>query len=173
MNRDRMIQQMHLVREARKRGAAAITKFNEDLDWMMKRLIHEAARHRMSVEDVSRETGLSLKRIRTLMRQYGLNPYQGKQLLAANAAKALVSNADLMDIEPEQMDLLSPLAYLPMGEKMRKQLVEDRISRTTEDPDERAERLTEVFKQAWHQADQKGEVGSRTRAGIDAVLAAL
>jgi hypothetical protein len=33
--------------------------------------------------------------------------------------------------------------------------------------------LVETFKRAWHTADERGEIGSRTSAGIDAVLRAL
>lgn len=44
---------------------------------------------------------------------------------------------------------------------------------STPEPESATDALAEVFKAAWHAADDRGEIGSRTTAGIAAVLAKL
>lgn len=107
------------IRDARARWSEATKEFNQGAEFVLVRLIHEAARNYMSVEDVSKFSGLSTKRVRALMREVGLNPRDGKNLLSKKAAEALNENAALMGIDPSQMDLMSPLAYLPMGKALR------------------------------------------------------
>ena len=120
------------VREAKAEWAKAVTKFNADVEYVMARLLHEAARNYMSAEEVAKASGFTVKRVRTLMRAAGLDPRSGKTLLAKKAAEALADNAALLGIEPHEMDLMSPLAYLPMGEKMRRELQERSVSQVTE-----------------------------------------
>lgn len=112
------------VAEARREWAKAQTKFNSDINAIMSRLLHEAARNHMSVERVARLSGMTPRRIRTLMKAAGLDPNLGKRLLAEKASDALLSNAALLGIEPHEMDLTSPLAYLPAGSNLRKQFLE-------------------------------------------------
>lgn len=122
MDKSETVTYMQIVAKAKVTWAKAITNFNTDVDWVIKRLIHEATRNFMSVDQVAKETGLSERRVRAIMREMGLNPKHGRALLATKAAKALETNAELMGIEPKDMDLTSPLAYLPMGSKLKESL---------------------------------------------------
>lgn len=124
------------IREAKGEWAKAIRKFNADVEHALVRLLHEASANYMSVEEVARHSGLSPKRVRTLMRDHGLNPRLGKRVLADSAAKALTDNAALLGIRPHDMDLMSPLAYLPMGSQMRQALTDSGVARVTEMPEE-------------------------------------
>jgi hypothetical protein len=124
------------VTEARRTWARAKAEFDLNMEHVMKRLLHEAAANYMSAEEFGRLAGLPTKRVRVLMRKAGLDPTRGKRLLAKTAADALASNAELLGIAPHEMDLMSPLAYLPMGEKMRQELQDKAVSQVTELPDD-------------------------------------
>lgn len=123
------------VHEAKAAWAKAITKFNSDIDAMMARLLREAAVNYMSAEEVAKVSGFTVKRVRQMMRDAGLNPRDGKTLLSKKAAEALAENSALLGIEPHEMDLMSPLAYLPMGEQMRRDLIQNKVVSQV-DPDE-------------------------------------
>lgn len=110
------------IDEARTKWGSAQTEFTRAVNKMMGRLLHEAARNMMSAEDVARYSGMTVKRVRALMREHGLNPRDGRRMLADKAAKTLAENAALMGVDPLAMDLTSPLAYLPMGNEMRDSL---------------------------------------------------
>jgi hypothetical protein len=134
------------IREARVKWTKAKREFDSGLNEMMRRLLHEAARNYLSVEEVAQSSGYSKLQVRAMMRLNGMDPRTGKRLLAESAAKALRENAELMGIEPGEMDLLSPLAYLPMGQQMRKEFLETKtVSQVTELPQDEgtpyAERL--------------------------------
>lgn len=120
------------VREARSKWNTAVRQFNADADKVMTRLLHEAAANYMSSEQVAKHSGLSPKRVRSLMRLAGLNPSRGKNLLAKHAAEALATNSELLGIAPHEMDLTSPLAYLPMGSELRQALTDKTVSKVTE-----------------------------------------
>jgi hypothetical protein len=110
--------------EAKAEWDKARTQFDSDVEFVMTRLLHEAAANYMSVEQVAKATGLTPKKVRALMRKVGLDPKAGKRLLSAQAADALRDNAALLGIEPHEMDLTSPLAYLPMGSELRQRILE-------------------------------------------------
>lgn len=110
------------VREARAEWAAGSREFRDGVDKVMSVLLHEAARNRMSVHDVAHSSGLTNSQVRDKMRAIGLNPRDGKTLLADHAAKALAENAELLGVNVDAMDLLSPLAYMPMGNQLRNEL---------------------------------------------------
>ena len=112
--------------------AAAQREFTDARERMLTYLIHQASRNFMSVAEVSRASGLPVARVRSLMRKAGLNPKSPRSLLAEQSAKALAENADLLGIDPAQMDLTSPLAYLPMGQRLKDELIESRVARVTE-----------------------------------------
>lgn len=122
--------------EARREWSRAMRAFNADSERVLIRLLHEAAANYMSVEQVAKFSGLAPKRIRTLMRDNGLNPRDGKRVLAKHAAEALQSNAELLGIAPHQMDLMSPLAYLPAGSVLRQELTDKTTAGVTELEDE-------------------------------------
>lgn len=123
---------LEAVREAKAEWAKGVTKFNSDVTFVMARLLREAARNYMSAEEVSKASGFTVKRVRQMMRDIGLNPRDGKTLLSKKAATALAENAALMGIEPHEVDLMSPLAYLPMGEKMKRELQDRSVSQVHE-----------------------------------------
>ena len=159
---------LHLeqIMKAREEWRSAYTSFVADTELLMGRLLHEAAVARMSVEQFAKASGLTVKRVRVLMREQGIDPKKGKALLAKESAEALQNNAALMGIEPAQVDLTSPLAYLPMGSELKAAL--EGVSGNADEA--KVERLAEVFKAAWHECGVEGE---RTKAGIRAVLEAL
>lgn len=142
------------VSDARGKWFFAHHKFLSDVDYVMTRLIHEAAANMMSVDDVAVASSLTSTKVRELMRKSGLDPRSGKRLLAKAAAEALAENAELMGIEPHEMDLTSPLAYLPMGSELKQQLIDARVHRVTELPDEVSgnSELTELEEQAVREA---------------------
>ncbi len=171
--------QLEKIREARVQWGRARTEFQSGYDAALHRLLFEAAANYMSARDVATVLAITPKRVRELMRQQGLDS-RSKTLLSQKAAEALANNSALLGIEPHEMDLMSPLAYLPMGEQMKRELRASAVSQVTEvsrnEPDwsrHSQGALTEIFKKAWHDADSRGEAGHRTEMGIVAVLDAL
>lgn len=130
-----VIVQLEKVHEAKAQWAKAQMDFNTSIEYMMARLLREAAVNYMSPEEVARASGFTTKRVRQLMRDAGLNPRDGKTMLSKRASEALAENAALMGIEPSEMDLMSPLAYLPMGSKMKRELQDLTVSQVTEIPE--------------------------------------
>jgi hypothetical protein len=114
--------ELEAVREAKHKWDTARRKFDSDVELIMARLLNEAAVNYMSVDQISKASGLTPVKVRALMRKHGLNPKHGKRNLAHTAAQALQENAALLGIEPHEMDLMSPLAYLPMGSDLRQEL---------------------------------------------------
>lgn len=132
MNKPQIIAALDKVRRAKEAHADRITEYNSGLNAVMRRLLHEAMAARMSPEDVAVLSGFTAKQVRARMRNIGLSPSNGKTVLSQMAAEALANNAALMGIEPAEMDLMSPLAYLPMGEQMRRQLQDQTVSQVHE-----------------------------------------
>lgn len=128
--------QLHLtkIKEAKQAWSLAQARFNSEVAAMMNLLLHEAAATFMSPEDVAKHSGFTVKRIRAMMRTAGLDPKSGKTLLSKKAATALATNADLLGIEPHEMDLMSPLAYLPMGDAMKRELRAARVDGVSGNP---------------------------------------
>jgi hypothetical protein len=118
VNRTDVVGALISIRRARRAWDTARAKFLSDVDAAMMRLIHEAAANYMSAEEVARYSGFTVRAVRLKMRQNELTG-RGKRLLARQAAKALEENAALLGIEPREMDLMSPLAYLPAGKDLR------------------------------------------------------
>lgn len=122
MNRFEIQSTLERIREARTKIAEANRDINTQAARSMRRLLFEAAMNRMSVDEVAKASGYTKVRIRAMMRKEGIDPRWSKTLLAAAAAEALAENAELLGIDPVDMDLMSPLAYLPAGERLRKSL---------------------------------------------------
>jgi hypothetical protein len=121
---DRFGVQLGLARVASARiaWAEARATFDSEVESAMTRLILEAVANRMSIEQIAQASTLTTRQVRRLMRDRGLDPKQGRGLLSQAAAVALQENAALLGIDPLQMDLTSPLAYLPMGKELRGEL---------------------------------------------------
>lgn len=132
MRRLEVLSYLGQIKEAREAFARAQTKFTSDVDAMMNRLLHEGARNFMSAEEIARASGMPVKRIRSFMRSAGLSPSDSKTLLSKKAAEALANNSALLGIEPSEMDLMSPLAYLPMGSVMKRELQDRSVSQVTD-----------------------------------------
>jgi hypothetical protein len=115
------------IEAARKQWGDAHRDFDRTLNKIMARLLHEAAANRMSVEQVAKHSGIPMTRLRVMMRALGLDLQWSKGLLAESAAKALRENAELLSVDPLDMDLTSPLAYLPMGSDLRNKLQSDAV----------------------------------------------
>jgi hypothetical protein len=113
---------------------------------VLARLLHEAAANFMSAREFAKFSGLPISRVRAMMREVGLNPKSGKRLLAETAADALATNSALLGMAPHEMDLMSPLAYLPMGSEMRQRLADAGASKVTEldDPSSDVERFQKL-----------------------------
>ena len=135
MKREEVSAALDNVRLADAAWIKARAEFNTGLTYVMQRLLHEAAHNFMSVEDIAHACGWSVKRVRTTMRSIGLDSRDGVRLLSRKAAEALANNTALMGIEPSEMDLMSPLAYLPMGDKMKRDLQAKTVSQVTEIPE--------------------------------------
>lgn len=142
---------MQRIREARAEWSAKHREVNEVAARSMRRLLHEAIAQRMSVEDVAKYSGYTKARIRQMMRGMDLEPRWSKTMLAKTAAEALRTNAELLGIDPVDMDLMSPLAYLPAGSQLRSALDSEAVRGVTEvpeievDPSELTEEEREVI----------------------------
>lgn len=104
------------VRDARAAFSEASKKHAEDISAAMTRLIREAAVQMMSPQEVARHSGFTTAQIKTRMKAIDLNPTKGKRLLSQHAAKVLARNAEMLGVERTEIDLMSPLAYLPAGD---------------------------------------------------------
>lgn len=120
------------VREASEKWATASREFRQGREKVLARLIHEAIHNFMSIDEFAQHSGLTRKQVRDLMRRNGFDPKGGKRMLSGQAAKALSENAELLGIKPHEMDLMSPLAYLPMGADLRRELERRTVSQVTE-----------------------------------------
>jgi hypothetical protein len=101
--------------------------FLQGVNRVMDRLIHEAVANRMSVEQIAGLSGLTKHRIRRQMKQMGLDYRTSKTALAHSAAEALKNNAALLGVDPLDMDLSSPLAYLPGGSQLRTKMQSEAV----------------------------------------------
>jgi len=119
------------LREAREKWGKARSEFFSGYEAVLTRLVHEGAANFMSDRDIATALGVSPGTVRKKMRAIGLDS-RSKTTLSQKAAEALANNAALMGIEPHEMDLMSPLAYLPMGEKMKRELQDKRVSQVHE-----------------------------------------
>lgn len=117
---------LETVALARKQWAEAQNQFNAEVERTMKRLIHEAAANRMSVQHVAKVSGYTTQQIKTRMKRMGLSQATGKTLLAKTASDAIHSNAELLGVNPSDIDLLSPLAYLEGGKGLLARTRSDR-----------------------------------------------
>jgi len=119
-----VIQHLATLGESKRRWSTAKAKFDSDADALMLRLLNEAAANKMGVSEVAAALGSTNTHVRSLMRRHGLNPKMGRNLLSRQASETLTTNAMVMGIEPNEMDFMSPLAYLPMGRALRREFLE-------------------------------------------------
>lgn len=134
MYRYEIEQQLTEVTQARRAWAKAQAKFQSDADAVMSRLLHEALARRMSIEQIARYADVPTKRVRRWMREAGLNPDHNRSVVTKQAAENLANNAALLGVEPTEIDLMSPLAYLPAGQELR-QAITDTTTHSVHDID--------------------------------------
>lgn len=135
MNKFDVEMQMHKLADQQEAWHHAHRGFRDAYRALRLRLVLEGLRLYMSVEDVAKMLEVSQRDVRDDMRRAHLNPKRSKTMLAKSAADALNGNASLLGIEPGQVDLLSPLAYLPMGDRMRRELQDQTLSEVTDIPE--------------------------------------
>lgn len=135
MNREDVLECFRKVAKAHEEWEQAYKAHRARLDLLLTRLINEAAANMMHIDEVSRASGQSPAKVRALMRSRGINPKARRALMAKQAGETLANNAALMGIEPREMDLTSPLAYLPMGSELKEFLETKAVSKVTEIPE--------------------------------------
>lgn len=96
-----------------------------------RRLFIEGAVNYMSPEEMAQASGYTPKAVRMYLREHGLDPRMKKPMLSKHAARVLADNAALLNLEPADL-LLSPLAYLPAGDELRREVQEKNVSKVTE-----------------------------------------
>lgn len=111
-------------------------RFRAEYEAHLKALLYEASYRMMTVEQVATALHLTTKQVRAAMRRYDLNPKHGRKFLSDKAGKALHQNAELLGLDPTEMDFTSPLAYLPMGEQMKAELAEAKTPETVTEIEE-------------------------------------
>jgi hypothetical protein len=136
MKKLEVLSYLRQIRDARAEAAKAQAKFRSDVDAVLNRLLHEGVRNYMSAEEMAAACDMNRKAIRQRMRDLGLNPRDGKNVLSKRASEALANNAALLGVEPSEMDLMSPLAYLPMGDKLKRELQDATTAQVTTLDDE-------------------------------------
>lgn len=119
MNREELKAAFARADAAVREWDVAIARFQSEIQRVRIALITEAVANRMSASQVAEISDMAVRQVRSVMRAAGLDPKWGQRLLAKQAASALVDNANLLGIDPQDMDLTSPLAYLPMGQELR------------------------------------------------------
>lgn len=170
MDTEAILATLNQIKDAKAKWASAVTKFNTDAEYVLKHLIREAAHNRMSAEQVAAASGYTVKRIRAVMREIGLNPRDGKTLLEKKAAEALAANADLLGVKPGEIDLTSPLAYLPAGSLLKDAVHDQRAARVTEIEGEFPtfrDRLASAIGQPDHREDTPYEVADKVIAFLE------
>ena len=172
MKKFEVLMALESLAEAAKEWTQARRKFESEFDFVLSRLLNEAAVNKMTVGEVAKHSGSTPSKVRDAMRRMGLDPKKGKGLLAKQASETLAHNAELMGVEPSEFDLTSPLAYLPMGSELKRLLQAAPPEPVSENPIPLAD-FVRVFQEAWHRADEAGDEGHRTESGIKAVLAMM
>lgn len=174
MNRDQTTETLRRIGEARKAWRQANLTVNSDIFTLMQRMLHEAAVNRLSIEDVANLTGFTIKRVREMMRNIGMDPRASRTLLAKRSATVLAENATLLGVEPSEFDLMSPLAYLPMGKDMKREIEAKTVSSVTEVSGNLEDRLYQAIVsefegmgEAWT-TDESGDTLARAAAVVAA-----
>ena len=119
MRREHIRATFEKINEAHHQWKTEQGKMRAEADRVLTRLLNECLAKRMSPEHIAEMAGWPVRDVRSAMRARGIDPKAGKGVLSKQSASALIDNANLLGVEPEEMDLTSPLAYLPMGSQLR------------------------------------------------------
>lgn len=115
---------LNVLRDANQQWVEANRKHQEDVEALLWRLIPEAIVARMSINQVADAAGITTRKVRRYLHEMGVDTRHGKGLMAHQAAEVLANNAELLGVRPQDVDLMSPLMYLPAGESLRKKVME-------------------------------------------------
>lgn len=135
MNKFDVTIRLEKLAAARTEWSTKRREFDDAYETALLRLVYEGLRAFMTIDEMATSLSVPTTRVRTFMRRNGVEPRQGKRVLSDQAAVALRDNAELLGIDPINMDLTSPLAYLPMGEKMKRELQDEQVSSVNEFPE--------------------------------------
>lgn len=146
MNRAEIVKAFNQIRDTRRQWREGVKEFEASTKPLLSRLLHEALVYYMSLNDIGEMAGLTPRQVRLLLKVNDLDPWSSKTLLSKKAAEALTTNAALMGVNPNEMDLMSPLAYLPMGSQMRADIAARGVSQVHEIPqDDLLERVATII----------------------------
>lgn len=131
---------------SRVRAAFSKVKVNHDAEvsLVMRRLVMEACINYMSPAEIAQASGYTEKAVRLLLRNEGLDPRMKKPMLSKHAARVLSDNAALLGLEPADL-LLSPLAYLPAGDSLRREVQDRAVSKVTDIPEDNSDLRTAII----------------------------
>lgn len=131
MKKIEVIIQMEKAATARTEWATRKREFDSNYDRVMLRLVYEGLAIRMTAAEMAHAASIPTSRMRDFMKRHGIKPSERRTVLSDLAGHALKTNAELLGIDPVNMDLTSPLAYLPMGNALRTQLQDAEGTRPT------------------------------------------
>lgn len=131
MNKTDVITLLASVKRVRSAFADMRAHHDAEVTTAMRRLVLEGATHYLSAEEMGDAAGYTAKAIRSMLRNEGVDPRLKKTMLSKHAAKTLSDNAALMSVEPGDL-LLSPLAYLPAGPGLVREVQDAAVSQVTE-----------------------------------------
>lgn len=164
MNVEQITKALNAVSRANIAWRNAKKTYEAERASVLRRLLFEAAHNYMSVPEIARAAGMTPNRVRKVMRENGLDPRAGKRLLSTTAAKALRANAAALGIDPSDMDLASPLAYLPMGKELARS-ISGNVSKVTDLPEDRDALETRLYEVIIHRYEGMGEAWTTSESG--------
>lgn len=115
-----LIAAMHKVREQDEAWRGAYRSYQEAQRGYRDRLILLGLRARMPVTGIALHLGCTPKSVMSSYRRLGLSGGRRNNYLplADAAAKALERNSEVLGVRPDEISLMSPLAYLPVGDDL-------------------------------------------------------
>ena len=163
------------IKDAKAKAVAANREFLNRVDKALTRLIYEGAAARMSAVQIAKLSGFSTAQIKARMKNLDLNPTNGKTLLSRHAAAVLEHNAEILGIRPADIDLMSPLAYLPAGNLLKAEV--SSVTEIAEFPEtsvimtetQHRDLLTKAYGAGY--ADRGGEVSYRPDDIVPQIMA--
>jgi len=110
------------IGQARAAWHEGITNFRASVEGITDRFLVEAARDRIAVHEVARLLGVRPAWVRSRMRDIGFETGRSEAALSRQAHAIIERNAEILGIDIKDIDLTSPLAYLPAGKDLLKQI---------------------------------------------------
>lgn len=95
-------------------------RYEAERDRALLPLVLEGARLRLSAKRMAAYAGVTQGRIKSILRRTGIDG-RNISMVAEQTEKVLEHNAALLDVDITQIDLMSPLAYIPAGPGLRRE----------------------------------------------------